>query len=209
MKMNEIIRQARERKGYSQEYVAQQLGVRQQTVQGWESGAHGMSTRNLRRLAQLLETTVDGLYGGGHDNVESARPLGTLYPLISWIAAGQWSEAVDMYAPGDAEQWFPAPCELSDSSFILRVIGDSMQAPFGESYPPGSLVFVDPELRTPASGEPVIARLVETGEVTFKVYVNDGSQKYLKPLNPTHLPLTREFEVIGTVVASTTIRKRT
>lgn len=125
-----------------------------------------------------------------------------LVPLISWVRAGSWSDPNDEFQPGDAEDWLVCPRACTSSSYALRVRGDSMTAPLGSprSYPDGSIIFVDPERIDAVNGDRVIARLQETGEVTFKVYRSNGSKHWLQPLNAAHPNLVGEFEVIGTVV---------
>ena len=63
MSMGTRIRQARNRKGYTQEYVAEALDVSRQAVHKWEKDQSKPDTANLMALAQLLDTTVDQLLG--------------------------------------------------------------------------------------------------------------------------------------------------
>lgn len=121
-------------------------------------------------------------------------------PLISWVQAGMWSEAVDVYEPGYAEQWLPV-LKTGDHAYALRVRGDSMTSPHGRSYPDGTIIIVDPTQRSPSSGQRVIAKLAESHIVTFKVFVEEDGRRWLKPLNSAHAPITDEFEVLGTVTA--------
>ncbi len=122
-------------------------------------------------------------------------------PLISWVQAGVWNEAVDIYEPGYAEDWLPVLRNGSPHSYALRVQGDSMTAPHGRSYPEGTIIIVDPEQRSPSSGQRIIAKLVGTNAVTFKVFVDEDGKRWLKPLNPLHEPIRDEFRVLGTVIA--------
>ncbi len=120
--------------------------------------------------------------------------------MISWVKAGEWNEASDPLQPGDAEAWLPCMRKHSERSYALRVRGDSMQAPYGKSYPEGCIIFVDPELRAPTNGARIVAKLAGTDEVTFKVFKEEDGRRWLQPLNPTHLPIRDEFEVLGTVI---------
>ncbi len=49
-------------------------------------------------------------------------------------------------------------------------------------------------------GERIIAKLEDSGEVTFKVYKEDDGRRWLLPLNPKHEPVREAFTVLGTVV---------
>lgn len=134
------------------------------------------------------------------DNTAPGPTLHSEVPLISWVKAGDWGEAVDALLPGDAEQWLPCPVRHGSHTFALRVRGDSMTAPHGRSYPEGCIIFVEPEMRTPTNGQRVIAKLIDSDSVTFKVYKEEDGRKWLQPLNPAHQPIRDEFRIIGTVI---------
>ena len=61
MNIGERIKKCRQEAGWSQEKVAEQLGVSRQSVTKWESGQSMPSTSNLFQLAKLVGTTVDFL----------------------------------------------------------------------------------------------------------------------------------------------------
>ena len=61
--LNENIKQLRKNKGYTQETLAQQLGVVRQTVSKWEKGLSVPDAELLQRLAEALETSVGELLG--------------------------------------------------------------------------------------------------------------------------------------------------
>ena len=125
-----------------------------------------------------------------------------LVPLISWVQAGSWCGAVNTFSPGDAETWLPCIAGHSEGAYALRVRGDSMTAPGGNSrtYPQGCVIFIDPLKKAPNNGDRVIAKLCGTDEVTFKIYKNEDGRQWLQPLNPSHEPIRDEFTVLGTVI---------
>lgn len=113
-----------------------------------------------------------------------------------------FSESHDVLADGFAHEWLPVLKDRSRNSYALRVRSDSMTAPHGKSYPDGTIIIVDPELRSPKSGQRVIAEIACSGRLTFKVYIEeDDGRKWLKPLNPQHPQIDSEFKVVGTVIA--------
>lgn len=139
---------------------------------------------------------------GSVANTEPGPDLRGKVPLISWVQAGEWCAASDPHLPGQADRWMDCPVSHSSSTFALRVCGDSMTAPHGNSrtYPDGCFIFVDPEKRTPNNGDRVVACRNGTDEVTFKVYKNEDGRQWLQPLNPSHEPIRENFHILGTVL---------
>lgn len=134
------------------------------------------------------------------ENTEPGPDMRGLVPLISWVTAGGFEPASDPLQPGDAEDWLPMPKKNGKHTYALRVRGDSMTSPHGKSYPDGCIIFVDPEKRSPNTGDRIIAKLEGTDEVTFKQFVSDAGRVWLKALNPTYPLLTDEFKVLGTII---------
>lgn len=64
MTLGERIGNLRRDAGYSQEYVAESLGVSRQAVSKWETDLSGPDTENLIKLAELLNTSVQFLATG-------------------------------------------------------------------------------------------------------------------------------------------------
>ena len=142
-------------------------------------------------------------------NVEPAPKPIRKVPLISCVAAGRLTEAMDPYALGACEDEVPVYGEVSGYSFALRIKGDSMEPEFTE----GDVVIIDPDVR-PQPGDFVVAKNHEE-EATFKKYRprgrNEQGVEYfeLVPLNENYAPMRSDLEhlhIIGTMVMS--IKKR-
>ncbi len=122
-------------------------------------------------------------------------------PVISWVQAGAWAEMAYTETDLSLLENFPCPVPCGPLTYILRVVGDSMI----HEYKPGDMIFVDPEV-PPVHGDDVIALMTDSGETTFKRLVEDGSQKYLKALNPDwpeqYIRINGNCSIIGTVVFS-------
>ena len=125
-------------------------------------------------------------------------------PLISWVQAGAWCEAISNFEPYHADTWLSCPVAISSSGYALQVRGDSMTnfGP-GRSYPAGCIIFVDPEVEA-NTGDRVIARVPRTNEATFKVLVEDAGRTFLRPINPQYpiIDITEETHICGKVVGS-------
>jgi len=146
---------------------------------------------------------MDGITDAGHGNVAySGEHKGTKeFPLISWVSAGQWLEAVEPYKLEEIEEWPETTTSAGENSFWLTVKGDSMTSPVGFTVPEGMIILVDPS-KEAKSGKLVVAKLINDNEATFKMYIEDAGRCFLKPLNPQY-PVTEingNCQIIGTVV---------
>lgn len=148
-----------------------------------ERDMQGANKELLERIFRVLGIALTGA-PGLHSNVESAPKVLGHVPIISWVQAGSWSEAIDIYAPGYAEEYLPCPVPHSGSTFAVRIRGESMYNPHERwSFRDGDVIFVDPE-RPARHRSFVVVKLQDSQETTFKQLIVEGDQKYLKALNP-------------------------
>lgn len=202
------VKLSRKRLAMSQDDLAAASGLKQADISKIETGRIQRTTgivglaRALKVDAHWLESGEGDRSGSGIGNTSPGPDVRGDVPLISWIQAGSWSGAEDPLQPGDAETWLMCPRSHSKGTYALRVRGDSMTAPHGNTrtYPAGSVIFVDPEKKSPTNGDRIIAKLDGEDEVTFKVYKNEDGRQWLQPLNPSHEPIRDEFKVLGTVI---------
>lgn len=200
-----------------QNKAAKLFGIAQPNFFRWLKEGALPSDDKIQIIAKKLNITPAQLRGEtpiqGIDYKENKinEPLG-LYnvtppnglitvPLISWVAAGEWNEAIDNLHPGDAEEWRETTAKVSNKAFALRVEGDSMHNPNGSpSIPEGSIIIVDPEMEA-TSGKIVVAKLNDTNQVTLKKLIIDGPHTYLKPLNPEHsvIKVNGNCTIVGVV----------
>lgn len=184
------VKARREELAMTQSELATKAGTTQQSIQQLEDG-EVRRPRYLIELAAALKCDAEYLlHGKGSQNFSYAGPEkeGASYPLISWISAGSWVEAVEPYSIESVEQWFKSDEHIEGRGFWLKVDGDSMTAPTGLSIPSGTLVLFDTG-RDAKNGSLVIAKLDDSNEVTFKKLIIDGGKKYLKGLNPVWPPI--------------------
>ncbi|AKP34689.1 LexA family protein [Yersinia aleksiciae] len=170
----------------------------------------GKSTSFGEKAARRLESTygmpvghLDSAVAQEKSNVTFIGPhvKGNKYPLISWVSAGAWCEAIEPYTLKDIDEWFESDARIEGNGFWLRVEGDSMTAPTGISIPEDTLVLFDTG-REARNGSLVIAKLESANEATFKKLIIDGGSKYLRGLNPAWplVPINGNCKIIGVAV---------
>jgi len=142
------------------------------------------------------EPRVDANVSNPRDYKQTAR-----YPVLSKIQAGAWDEACEPYTIKDVDMWLESDAHTQGDAFWLQVEGDSMTAPIGLSIPAGTYVLFDTG-REAVNGSLVVAKLTDDNEATFKKLIIDGSQKYLKGLNPQWpmVPVNGNCKVLGVAI---------
>lgn len=205
------VKTARRAAGLSQRSLADKVGISQVSIQHIESGRNDGS-KHLISIAKALKVNPDWLQEGTlpiSPNTNVSEPPAAYSggssekhaPVISWVNAGDWAEAVDLYEPGTGEELRPVPANTSQHAIWLKVVGDSMTSPHGRhSFPDGCLILVDPE-KPPGNGSFVVAKMEDSNEVTFKQLVIDAGTRYLRPLNPQYpvININGNCRIIGTV----------
>ncbi|VEA68500.1 Uncharacterized HTH-type transcriptional regulator CBU_1416 [Serratia rubidaea] len=175
-----------------QEQLAEHLGVTKGAVSHWLNGRREPGIDIIASIMNYIGVKDFVVNPGKHSssdgmssNVTFAGPYkkGREYPLISWVQAGAWAEAMEPYTLNEIDEWFESDAKVFGNAFWLRVEGDSMTAPTGVSVPEGTLVLVDTG-REAINGSLVIAKMIDANEATFKKLIIDGGQMYLKGLNP-------------------------
>lgn len=160
-------------------YISQLLNVRTKADMG-----HVLA----RRIEAALDLPTGWMDQAQHDQPATLREEPAayhantatvrLYPLISWVQAGDWSEIGDALSQHDAEAWYPCAVRCGPHTYILRVQGESMAPRFAD----GELIFVDPDAEA-RHGSFVVVRLEDTQQATFKQLIIEGGRRFLRPLN--------------------------
>lgn len=234
MTLGQRIKEKRKAAALTQGQVADYFGIKAPSVSEWESGKSAPDKDKLAPLARLLKTSVNYLLEGtgdtpgpqvldgldrrkqkrradeiGDENAFHATTQGYL-PLISDVQAGGWTEIVDNFQPGDAEDWLPCPFKHGPNAFILRVAGHSMHNPGGEpSFAPGEFIAVDPQVE-PLNKKLVVAKVDGEERATFKqLIIEPDGTHLLQALNPSWpnriMPLPPGSRIVGVVIGKWTI----
>ncbi|NBA95532.1 LexA family transcriptional regulator [Pseudomonas sp. R5(2019)] len=212
MERHERIARAIAQSGKKKGQIATECGVANSAVTQWISGeSKSLKPENLYALAKATGYRAEWLAigegpetdGAEKSNVSPmAQPkMSYRYPVISWVAAGAWAEAVEPFPPGFSDRYELSEYEAKGPAFWLEVKGDSMTSPMGQSVSEGTLILVDTEADA-YPGKLVIAKLASSNEATFKKLVEDGGRRYLKPLNPAYPTevCAEDCRIVGVVV---------
>lgn len=218
MEYKDRIKAARQHAKLTQGELGKLVGIDQASISDLERGRSQRSSYNAS-IARECGVSAIWLEAGGGTMLQDdmvpgfdAPELGSniapalsptryfKYPEISWVQAGAAAEAMDL------SNVARCPTHTSDvwageDGFWLKVVGDSMTSPAGTSFPEGFLILVAPDIE-PHSGQFVVARMLDTNEATFKQFVRDAGEPFLKPLNPSYPTKMMDdtWEVVGTVV---------
>ncbi|CAM3721580.1 hypothetical protein BS639_14920 [Rouxiella silvae] len=195
----------RKSKELTQRELANSLRVSHVTISQWENGESEPKGSNLISLSFALDCSPTHLmYGIDFDKTESDIQPNTLcirYPVLTHVQAANLGIPLDVNSLKNINLWFESDAPLMGDGFWTQVNNDSMTAPLGISIPEGTYTLFDTS-RDAVSGDLVMAKFQDSTEATFKKYVIDAGQKYLKGLNPTWpMALIKDdCEIIGVAV---------
>lgn len=214
MEYKERIKAARRHAGLTQAQLAKLVGIDQASVSDLERGRSQRSSYNAS-IAKACGVSAIWIESGSgpmvSETAEQSNVKGVVqpqmlyrYPVISWVSAGSWEEAVQPYPDGFSDRYEISDYDSKGPAFWLEVKGDSMTAPAGVSVPEGMMILVDTEADV-KPGKLVIAKLPASNEATFKKLVEDGGIRYLKPLNPAYkmVECDENCRIIGVAVRMT------
>lgn len=200
MKLYERIKERRLAMGMTLLDVANALGVKEATVQRYESGEiKNPKHSTVLELAKIFHCSPSYLMGWDEDPlpVAAMQISKKKLPLLGDIAAGNpifAEEEIEYYSPGDD----------TGADFCLRVHGDSMT---GAGIKDGDIVFIRKQ-ETVENGE--IAAVMIDDEATLKrVYISEDSVTLVSE-NPKYMPMVytmaqgKSIHILGKAVSYTT-----
>jgi SOS-response transcriptional repressor LexA len=195
-----FVKTARAKLGKTQEEFAEMYNCTKGNVSAWENARHEPAYALLRDMAERSgiplpqsALTSHPLDTEKQENTEPGPSITGKVPLISWVQAGDFKQIIDEFSSESYEDTVHATVCVNQYTFALRVKGDSMEPDF----PEGIIIIVEPEMDF-QPGDFVIARTGD--EAVFKQIVKDGSDWYLKPLNPRYpIKPLGNAQIIGVV----------
>ncbi|MCG6228748.1 LexA family protein [Vibrio furnissii] len=214
MKMNwtDLVKARLKDVGMTQEKLAELVEVTPGGMGHWLNQRREPSLTQIAKILSVLNLDTLTLHSDGTleypdegwsnlSKIDIQPTYQKSFPVLSSVQAGAWTEACEPYTLNEISEWYETTERTSERCFWLRVEGDSMTSATGVSFPEGTMVLVDTE-RDHQNGSLVVAKLTDVNEATFKKLVIDAGQKYLRPLNPTYLPIAinGNCKIIGVVV---------
>jgi len=212
MKLSERVKAARAHAGLKQPELANLVGVTQAVISNLERGVAG-SSKVLPKIARACGVRGDWLtmesgpmldkLVTGRQQVSDVAPgpemPGTL-PVISYIQAGEFCEAIDLFEPGYAEEFLPIrPVSVGPHAYALRVEGRSNHPVIQD----GEVVIVDPD-KSPDSGKFVVAKRHSDGHVTLKQLKYSEGEPYIEAANENWpdriIKVDGDWSICGVVV---------
>ena len=206
------IRRRRERLGWTVTKLATLAGLSGPFVSRVERGKSYYSRKTITKIAGALGIPTQALYASGpQSNVEEA-PLGwRRIPVLDYSEAARWTTVDSIPKDEGARESIMTDLEHPQSTFAMRLKGDSMEPRFHA----GDVVVIDPTTK-PEPGD-FVAAIEGTGEATFRQYRSTGVNEHgedgfeLQPLNQLYAPVRSDrlqVTIIGVMVEHRQYRRR-
>lgn len=194
------IRKYRKKEGLTQKELGFRIGVKHNTISGYENGTNEPEQNMLYAIADVLGVSINDLFPSP-TNVIPAVPKTVRIPVLGTIACGEPILAEENVSEYITE----SPDRLPTGRlFYLRANGDSMEP----TIPDGALVLIQEQ---PEVEVGMIAAVLVNGdtEATLKRIKRQGNMVILMPDNPSHEPIVVTPEnparIIGRAVQVTKI----
>lgn len=210
-----------------QSELGRSLNLSPQNIKNWEK--RGISKEGLNLVTETFNLSADWVLTGDGSPYKNRPTVDELrkridevrngdlsvqdtelfedikndVPVISWVAAGSWTE-INPTTLDDVIEYLPRPRHLSHKGFALIIKGRSMWPEFK----PNEIIFVEPmyDVFSLKDGDLVVVSCNDDSEATFKQLVigETSDDIYLKPLNPEwpeqRLQPMGECRLVGKVI---------
>lgn len=186
MQFGKILKDLRKKYQYTQEQLADRLGVANSTVSMYERGERFPDYDMMKSIADIFNVDMNFLYNRTEysdfdiSKFHNIAPITRKrFPLLGEIACGE-----PIFAAEDHETYVEASADIK-ADFCLTAKGDSM---IGARIQDGDIVFIR-EMPMVNNGE--IAAVIIDNEATLKrvYYYPDKAKLILNPENPAYEPL--------------------
>lgn len=199
--LNKRIKEQRLQCGYTLLEVANRLGIKEATMQRYESGEiKNIKHETVLELSHIFGCTPSYLMGWEDKNggtPKNAIEITGVVPIYGTIPAGY-----PAFEEAEILGYQPVMVSNPDEYFCLRVHGDSM---INRGIPDGSIVLIHKQ--NCANNGQIAACRINRDEATLKIFTISDNTVILYPANPAYQPIivpaeqfnTGEAEVYGVV----------
>lgn len=181
MSFGEKLREARELRGYTQQQIADRMGIDKSTYCGYETGKRQPDVQKIKIISRILGVSGDALLETDfvQGNMPSAPNISAVPGLKEWRVLGGTACGDPLYMDLDGETIL-APNNI-DADFVFRCVGDSM---IGARILDGDIVFV--KSGNVDNGQIAVVRIGE--EYTLKRIYRGEDYLELRAENPAYPP---------------------
>lgn len=196
MQLSDILKEYKDKTGFSDDYIAQHLNVSRSTVNRWVSGdTKKVQPKIIAKLSELMNLDIE--------EILTSSLLMIQKPILGYAKAGY-----DLFAEENYLGYEMVTSEEDrDGDYFLKVEGDSM---IGAKIHDGDLVYVkktntvnNNEIAVVLVGEEVtIKKVIQKDEILILEAANAAYEnKYFTKAEVSELPVS----IIGRVVYSKTM----
>ncbi len=182
MQFGKILKDLRKSANYTQEQLADLLGIANSTVSMYERGERFPDYEMMKSIADLFHVSINTLYGR-EESISLPTNIFPItrkrFPLLGEITCGQ-----PTFANEEHETYIEASADIK-ADFCLTAKGDSM---IGARIQDGDIVFIREQ---PMVEDGEIAAVIIDDEATLKrvKYNREKQQLILFPANDKYEPL--------------------
>jgi SOS-response transcriptional repressor LexA len=171
--------------------------------------SHLIGLNPTKNIGDKLAAEIEQAFNkppGWLDWRQEPFPFDTLEEDVNYIPLLTSADAIEwVQRPGALKFRLNCPqlavsTHFSSSAFAMRVLNDTMEAPFSISFPKGSIIIVDPEA-VMKDYSFVVVSIEHASELILRQVVHEGSKRYLKAINPRYplIPMRDPYTIYGVV----------
>ena len=110
--------------GITQQHIADEMNITQSAVGHYLNGRNALNISSAVMFSKILDVEVEEFsprlakelnqmhaYAKNVEFLSVPKKL-TSYPMISWVSAGNWTEALEPFGPKDIDEWLDSDAHI-------------------------------------------------------------------------------------------------